>query len=121
MYFSPSVDSTGFHAPTYSDILNYLLISYKNIYGQDVYLGNDASDYQWISVIADKIYDVLATLQLDYNNRSVLTAVGTALDGLVKSNGITRKAATYSTCTVTCTGIAGTVIASGVVQDLSGY
>lgn len=120
-YFAPSVDSTGFHSPTYSDILNYLLTSYKNIYGQDVYLGNDASDYQWISVVADKIYDVLSALQLDYNNRSVLTAVGAALDGLIKSNGITRKTATYSTCVVTCTGIAGTVIINGVVQDLSGY
>lgn len=120
-YFTPYVDSTGFHAPLYSDILTYLTDSFKSIYGQDCYLGNDSADYQWISIIADKIYDVVQALQQDYNNRSVSTAVGVALDGLVKNNGLTRKAATYSTCEVTITGVYGTVITNGVVQDVSGY
>lgn len=120
-YFSPYVDSTGFHRPTYSDILDYLIEYFKNIYGQDCYLGNDAADYQWISIIAYRLSDVMAALQDDYNNRSVATATGTALDGLVKLNGITRKAASYSTCTVTLTGTAFTIIQNGLIQDTSGY
>lgn len=120
-YFAPYVDSTGFHMPTYADILESLLNSFKSIYGQDCYLGNDAADYQWISVVADKVYDVCLALQQDYNNRSVTTSVGVALDGLVKNNGLERKSASYSTCTITITGVYGTVITDGVVQDLSGY
>jgi uncharacterized phage protein gp47/JayE len=120
-YFSPYVDSTGFHRPTYSDILDYLIEYFKNIYGQDCYLGNDAADYQWISIIAYRLSDVMAALQDDYNNRSVATATGTALDGLVKLNGITRKSASYSTCTVTLTGTAFTIIQNGLIQDTSGY
>lgn len=120
-YFAPYVDSTGFHRPTYSDILEYLIEYFKNIYGQDCYLGNDAADYQWISIIAYRLSDVMAALQDDYNNRSVATATGTALDGLVKLNGITRKSASYSTCTVTLTGTAFTIIQNGLIQDTSGY
>lgn len=120
-YFSPYVDSTGFHRPLYSDILEYLIENFKNIYGQDCYLGNDAADYQWISVIAYRLHDAMSALQDDYNNRSVATATGTALDGLVKLNGITRKSASYSTCTVTLTGTPYTVISNGLIQDTSGY
>lgn len=119
-YFAPYVDSTGFHCPSYSDILEYLTTNFKVIYGQDCYLGNDAADYQWISIVAKKIYDVNLALQLDYNNRSVSNATGTALDGLVKNNGLIRKSASYSTCVVTLYGVYGTEIVNGVVQDLSG-
>jgi len=120
-YFAPYVDSTGFHMPTYSDILEYLLDSFKSIYGQDCYLGNDSADYQYISIFAKSLYDTCLALQQDYNNRAVTSAVGVALDGLVKSNGITRKSASYSTCVVKLTGVVGTVITDGVVQDISGY
>lgn len=121
MYFSPFIDSTGFHKPIYSDILNHLVDSFKSIYGQDCYLGNDSADYQWISVVAYRLNDVMNALQDDYNNRSVATATGTALDGLVKLNGITRKSASYSTCTVTLTGTAFTIIQNGLIQDTAGY
>ena len=119
-YFDPYIDSTGFHYPTYSDILDFLTISYKNIYGQDVYLGNDAADHQWISVFALMFYNSMGTLQLEYANRSPLTAVGVALDTLLKDNGMTRKPATYSTCLLVITGNAGTVISNGFVTDVNG-
>ena len=120
-YFAPYVDSTGFHRPLYSDILDYLISSFKNIYGQDCYLGNDAADYQWISDVAYRLNDGFLALQNDYNNRSPLTAVGVALDMLVKVNGLTRKVASYSTCQVTLTGERFTIISNGVVQDTGGY
>jgi hypothetical protein len=120
-YFAPYIDSSGLHVPTYSDIQTQLIESFKSIYGQDCYLENDSADYQWISIVANKIYDVIQALQLEYTNRSVATGVGVALDGLVKNNGLTRKSASYSTCVVKITGVYGTIIPEGVVQDLSGY
>jgi len=59
-------------------------------------------------------------LQIIYNNRGPKTAVGSALDGIVKLNGIRRKSAGYSTCVVLLSGEVGTAITNGVVEDLSG-
>jgi uncharacterized phage protein gp47/JayE len=120
-YFAPYIDEDGFHRPTYSDILDNLVTNFKRIYGQDVYLGNDSADYQWMSIIAYRINDVILAMQEEYNNRSPLTATGVPLDSLVKINGLTRKVATYSTCNVIVSGIALTVIRNGTVQDTSGY
>lgn len=119
-YVAPYIDSTGLHIPTYDDILADLVAQMKNIYGQDIYLGNDSADYQLLSIFALKIYDCNLALQSVYNNTSPQSAIGTALDSLVKLNGISRKAASYSTCQVKLTGTAGTVINYGVVKDSSG-
>ena len=120
-YFAPYVDSSGLHVPTYVDIRDSLIASYKEIYGEDLYLGNDSQDYQMISVHASMIADTMSLLQLVWNNHSPKTAVGTALSSLVKLNGIARKAASYSTCVLTLTGTAGTVISGGSVKDEAGY
>ena len=92
----------------------------KRIYGQDLYLENDSQDYQMISAFALKIYDTYQAIELDYNNRSTKTAIGTALDALVKNNGITRKKASYSTVQLTITGDPGTGIINGLVKDTTG-
>ena len=92
-YFKPYVDASGFHYPSYDDIKQELIGEMKRIYGQDLYLDNDSQDYQMISAFALKIYDTYQAIELDYNNRSTKTAIGTALDALVKNNGITRKKA----------------------------
>jgi uncharacterized phage protein gp47/JayE len=120
-YFAPYIDQSGLHLPTYADIRDELIQQAKNIFGQDIYLGPDSQDYQWISAVALKIYDVMQSIQLAYNSRGPGTAVGTGLDVVVKLNGIKRSPATYSTCPVTLTGIPGTVIKGGVAQDKSGY
>jgi len=120
-YTAPYVDSSGLTIPTYIDIRDSLIEEFKNIYGQDCYLEEDAADYQWICIIALRMYDMLSSVQLAYNNRGPQTAVGSGLDQVVKLNGITRKAATYSTCDVVLTGTIGTVITDGAVVDESGY
>ena len=119
-YFKPYIDAAGLHIPTYADIRDDLIAQFKQIYGQDIYLDNDSQDYQMISAFALKQYDTMQLLQIIYNNRSPKTAVGTALDGVVKLNGIRRNVASYSTCVVTLTGDVGTTIVKGVVQDESG-
>ena len=120
-YFAPYVDASGLHIPTYIDIRDDLIARYKAIYGDDLYLENDSQDYQMISAYASKTADTMALLQLVWNNHSPKTAIGSALSSLVKLNGIARKAASYSTCVLTLTGTAGTIIAAGSVKDESGY
>jgi uncharacterized phage protein gp47/JayE len=120
VYTAPYIDDAGLHIPSYTDIRDDLIEQFKRIYGQDIYLNNDSQDYQMISIFALKIYDTMQLLQIVYNNRSPKTAVGTALDSIVKLNGIKRKKASYSTCTLTITGDDGTVIAAGVAEDEAG-
>ncbi len=117
-YFAPYIDATGLHLPTYNAILADNLLQYKNIYGASVYLGIDSSDYQRISVESLKQSDTCNALQYVYNSRSILTAVGTALDSIVKP--ITRKPASFSTAPVTLTGSANTPVNFGQAQDQSG-
>ena len=119
-YSAPYIDDTGLHIPTYIDIRDDLIEQFKQIYGQDIYLDNDSQDYQMISAFALKTYDTMLLLQIVYNNRSPKTAVGTALDSIVKLNGIARKKASYSTCILTLTGDIGTTIAAGKCEDEQG-
>jgi uncharacterized phage protein gp47/JayE len=118
-YFAPYIDESGLHIPTYTDIRDSLIDSTKQIFGQDIYLGADSQDYQWITTVANKINDTNQLLQLVYNSRSPITAIGTGLDAVVKINGIKKKTATYSTCPVILSGTAGTVINNGIVADVN--
>lgn len=119
-YFAPYVDSSGLHIPTYADILEDIISKMKEIYGQDIYLENDSADYQFCSIFALKLADSYQALQYAYNSRSPATAIGAALDSVVKLNGISRKEAGYSTCTVKLTGTAFTEIKNGAVADGQG-
>jgi uncharacterized phage protein gp47/JayE len=120
-YFSPYIDSSGFHMPSYSDIRDQLVSDAKTIFGQDIYLEIDSQDYQWISAVANIIYDSFLTSQAVYNTRGPSTAIGSPLDIVVKLNGIKRLPAVYSTCYVTLTGTPGTTITNGIVGDVNGY
>jgi len=120
-YTAPTISSTGLTIPSYTDIRDELIAQAKTIFGNDVYLETDSADYQMICVYALKAHDVMNLLQLTYNNMSPSNAVGTGLSSIVKLNGLTRKTSSYSTCEVTLTGTASTVITSGKVKDVSGY
>lgn len=117
MYFAPYIDETGIHIPTYEDVRDDLINSAKLIFGEDIYISEDSQDYQFISALAAKINDVNELCVMVYNNRSPATAIGVALDSIVKLNGISRSASTKSTCTVKLIGVAGTTITNGVVSD----
>ena len=116
-YFSPYIDETGFHMPTYIDIRDRQIEDAKSIFGQDIYLGEDSQDYQYICTIAEKIYDAFQIAQQVYNNRAPNSAIGKGLDSIVKINGIKRKSETYSTCAVTVTGVPGTTVKNGIGYD----
>jgi len=116
-YFAPYIDEAGLHIPTFNDIKEFLLNEARGIFGQDIYLENDGQDYEDIVLRADRIHDTFLALQMVYNNRSPRTAIGGALDGLVKLNGIRRKSATPSTATVTITAEPRTQIINGIIAD----
>ncbi|MBX4266530.1 baseplate J/gp47 family protein [Clostridium estertheticum] len=117
MYFSPYIDAVGFHMPLYTDIRDQLITDAKSIFGQDIYMGIDSQDYQFIAVVAEKIYDAFQTAMLVYNNRGPSTAIGSGLDSVIKINGLKRDAANYSICPVTVSGVPETVIKNCVVTD----
>lgn len=119
MYFCPYVDASGFHMPTYQDIVGQLVSNAQTIFGTDIYLGIDSQDYQWISSVANIIYDSFLTSQMVYNSRGPSTAIGSGLDIIVKMNGMKRKPPVYSTCPVTLSGVSNTTITNGIVQDIN--
>lgn len=116
MYFAPYIDESGLHYPTYDDILEDNIKQAKKIFGADIYLGNDSADYQLLSILSLKQYDSLQALAMAYNSRSPATAVGAALDAVVKLNGIARKPGSKSTCDVEIKGIEGVQIKDGKIK-----
>lgn len=119
-YFRPYIDVTGYHYPTYNDILGELINDMQTIYGAGIYLGSDSQDYELLSKFAEKIYDTYQVCEVIYNSHSPATAIGTGLDNIVAVSGISRKQATRSTAVVTLTGAAGAVIENGAVADSAG-
>lgn len=119
-YSAPTVSAAGLTIPSFNDIQQALLDAYQGVYGSTTYLGNDDADYQWISAVALKLNDNCNLCQLDYNSRSPLTAIGAALDSIVKLNGLTRKAPVFSTATILISGTPRTNIFNGAVQDENG-
>ncbi len=119
-YFKPYIDEKGIHIPRYTDIVEDLVENAKSIFGSDVYLENDSQDYEIISAQASKIYDAMELLQNIYENRSPKTAIGSALDSIIKINGMKRKVKTKSTCDILITGIPKTQIVYGIAEDIQG-
>lgn len=120
-YSPPAISSAGLTIPSYSDIISDMVSSARSIFGQDIYLDPSSQDYQLLSIFALKLNDALSALQAVYGNRGPQTAIGAGLDSLVKLNGLARLLATSSTCVVTVTGVAGTIVTNGVVKDTSGF
>lgn len=120
-YFRPYIDESGFHYPTYNDILESLVDDMQTIFGSGIYLGSDSQDYEALSKFAEKIYDSYQTCEIVYHSHSPASSFGAALDYIVAINGITRKQGTKSTCIVTIEGVPGTTIYEGAVADTNGY
>jgi uncharacterized phage protein gp47/JayE len=119
-YVAPSISAAGLTVPVYADILADNLAQFQAIYGQNVYLGTDSPAYQLISVFSAKQADTMQGLVLLFDSKSPQTAIGAALDSLIKLNGLVRNSAFPSTCVVTLSGSPNTVIAQGVIRDVNG-
>ena len=120
-YFVPYIDESGYHYPTYMDVLTAVVEDMQRIYGAGIYLGMDSPEYQMLAQFAQYVYDTYQACQAAYNSHSPASAIGTALDYIVAVNGVTRKQSTKSYATVVLTGAVGTVITNGIVADESGH
>lgn len=118
---APVISATGIVAPSFSDVLGYLIAKYQGIYGNDIYLGNDSQDYQFLAAcIGAPINDLNAAIIGAYNAYSPATAQGANLSSAVKINGLKRNTPTNSTVDQVIVGVAGTPIVNGVTQDSNG-
>lgn len=111
------IDSSGYHFADYPAFLAYLVTSYQNIYGPDVYLGSDSQDGQWLGVQAQALYDSAALGGSIYNSFSPATAQGVGLSRNVKLNGLRRQAASFSTVELAIGGTVFTAITNGIAID----
>ncbi len=114
------ITEKGVVAPTYAEVLSELQARFRAIYGQDVNLDNDTADGQWLGIVASAIHDANAALTASYAGYAPSTARGTALSSIVKTNGISRNQASFSSVDLRCVGQAGTTIRNGKVEDESG-
>lgn len=113
------ISDAGIAAPTYAEVLEYFTTKYKAIYGEDVYLGPDSKDGQFIAIIALAMHDSNSTQVKLYNSFSPATAQGRALSNNVKINNMTRHEATRSTVDVKLIGVAGSEIKAGRVAAVN--
>lgn len=114
------VTESGVTAPTFEEILEFYTNKFQSIFGSDIDLDADTQDGQLCAIFASALNDVNASIVSTASAYNPQTAYGVALDSAVKTNGISRRAATYSTADVTLTGTYGTVIANGQVKDDAG-
>lgn len=117
---APTVSNTGISAPQYSDIYQSLIATFQNIYGSDIYVAPDSQDGQFLAVIAAAINDSNQAMISVFQGYSPYYAQGTGLSAQVKLNGLTRLTATNSSAVGVVTGVVGTIITNGVVQDAGG-
>jgi uncharacterized phage protein gp47/JayE len=110
---APYIDTDGFHALGLQGWVDKLTTQYKGIFGDDLDLSSNTPDGQWINILAGDLADLEQLAQQVYNSRSAAGSVGAALSRLVRLNGITRKAATFSTAPATLSGTPGTVVPQG--------
>lgn len=114
------VDATGIHAPTYQEIVTYLVNAHQTIYGSDITVDPATQDGQLIGIFALALADTNNACIASYNSFSPSTAQGVGLSSMVKINGIARKVPSNSEVDLRVVGIAGTEIFNGVAQDGAG-
>lgn len=115
-----TVSATGITAPSYEEILDYFKTKAKGIFGGDINLDSDTQDGQLLAIFSSAINDLNAQAIAVFNAYNPSTAVGVALDGAVKTNGISRHEASHSSVDLTIIGQAGTVITNGYALDSAG-
>lgn len=116
----PTITAAGISVPSYNDVINSLVASFQAIYGTDAYLGNDSQDFQLLAVVAQGIDDCNQAAVTLYNAFSPSYAQGNQLSALVKINGLSRQASSFSSVNVLISGVVGTTINNGSVADSAG-
>lgn len=111
------ITDNGVTAPTYSEILEYFQDKARQIFGQDINIDPDTADGQLLAIVAVALHDVNSQAIATAAAFNPQTATGTALDSVVKVNGLTRREPTHSQVDLRIVGQAGTQITNGVAVD----
>lgn len=114
------ITDAGIILPDFADIRQQLKIQFWSIYGSDANLDDDTQDGQFLTAIAQAVYDTGQAAVDTYNGFSPVTAQRNQLSSLVKINGLAREVPTRSTAVVTIVGQNGTEIQNGIVGDSLG-
>jgi uncharacterized phage protein gp47/JayE len=115
-----TIDENGITSPSFDDILQTMIIKMQQIFGSDIYLEDDSQEYQELAVYAENQWDTNQAFITLYQGMAPSFSQGAMFSALVKINGISRKSSSQSTATVTVTGVSGTQIVNGIVQDENG-
>lgn len=112
-----TVTDAGVTAPTYAEVLEYYQDKARQIFGPDINIDADTADGQLIAIVAVALHDVNSQAIATAAAFNPQTATGTALDSVVKVNGLTRREATHSQVDLRIVGQAGTNVVNGVALD----
>lgn len=115
-----TITPAGITAPSYQFILDWLTQQFQTIYGPQAYVAPDSQDGVWLAIQAQAYHDMNDSLVAAYLSFSPTNAQGVELSSLVKINGLTRQAASFSSAVGDIIGVAGTAIPFGVVEDNNG-
>lgn len=116
----PVIGQSGISAPDFQTILDLWKDIFRDIYGADIYIEPDSKDGVLLSLIAYALHGCNNATIAAWQSFSPVTGMGEGLSRNVKINGITRKAASFSTADLLLTGRVGTVIYAGQVRDSAG-
>jgi uncharacterized phage protein gp47/JayE len=111
------INSAGYHYEDYASFAQYFEDKYKDIYGADVYLGDDSQDGQLLKVFAQAVFDTAVLGASTYNSFAPTTAQGVGLSRNVKINGLRRQSASKSTVELVIGGMAFKSIIAGIAID----
>lgn len=100
---TPYIDENGIHIPTFQEIFDELVETYKAIYGEDIDLNQNTPDGQMLGIQAKTIIDFNEFAVSLYNSFDPDFAIGVSQDKILKLNGIRRQEATRSTVDVNVT------------------
>jgi uncharacterized phage protein gp47/JayE len=111
-----TIDATGLHLKTLSEVLAELTAAWQTIYGPNVNLDPDTPDGQFLNIMAQIVVDNLELMNQVYNSFDPDLAIGTALDERAAINGLQRKAGTNTITDITIT-IDRAVTLTGIDND----
>lgn len=107
------ISSTGFQMSRLDERFQQLVQAIQNIFGSDINLDPNSIDGQTVGIYAESANNLDQLAQAVYQSFNPATAVGIALSRLVELNGLSRQPGSYSTVSLQCTGISGTLIPQG--------
>jgi uncharacterized phage protein gp47/JayE len=113
------ITDAGFVKTRLDQRLADLETAVQGIFGSDIDLSPESPDGQLLGVFAEALADLDDLAEAVYNGRSPAGARGASLARLVRLNGLTKKAAQFSTATVTLGGSPGAVIPIGALVTSS--